>query len=326
MSKKRKGVQDIILIIWMGIFAIHLISINQLENQRTLLIHANELLSYCHGVFLYSYVVVFLKQNQKPIRLPVHFLGVVIYAYVVIHLLPHYWEKPVIILSAKVVLTGIYLLMTYRLVKNTIMDENQTKQIKSWIFFLIVGIGILLIIPVGHLLLHSKSLVATQNLVGNIAYSLFLMILGFWGIRIAPIFIPHSAQIQKSATKPKYNASALSAIEKNKLFKALEELMETTSPFLDATLTIKKVSKMLGVSSNQLSEIINSQHGNNFNDYINKYRVRELTAKIDNQEHQKKTLLALAHDCGFNSKPSFNRAFRKHVGSTPSEYIKRNNP
>jgi len=66
--------------------------------------------------------------------------------------------------------------------------------------------------------------------------------------------------------------------------------------------------------------VINSQSGYNFFEFVNKYRVVMVIDKMSGQELRTSTLLGLALDSGFNSKASFNRAFKKFTGRTPSEY------
>jgi AraC-like DNA-binding protein len=59
----------------------------------------------------------------------------------------------------------------------------------------------------------------------------------------------------------------------------------------------------------------------NFNDYINHHRVESVKKAFTNGEHKTTTLLGIAYDCGFNSKATFNRAFKKNTGLSPKEYI-----
>ena len=60
-----------------------------------------------------------------------------------------------------------------------------------------------------------------------------------------------------------------------------------------------------------------------FYDFINHYRVKEFVKKVENQEHLKHTILALSMDVGFNSKSTFNKAFKDTMQDTPSNYIKK---
>ncbi len=82
------------------------------------------------------------------------------------------------------------------------------------------------------------------------------------------------------------------------------------------------VSRELNIHPNTLSQVINRAEQKNFFDYINSLRVSEFKERTMKSDYQKYTLLSLAHDCGFNSKTSFNRNFKKITGKSPSEYLK----
>ena len=69
--------------------------------------------------------------------------------------------------------------------------------------------------------------------------------------------------------------------------------------------------------------MINNHYGKNFNDLINGLRCTAFQRKIEAGAHLRHTLLSIAMDCGFNSKSTFNRAFRKHTGYNPREAVKR---
>lgn len=62
----------------------------------------------------------------------------------------------------------------------------------------------------------------------------------------------------------------------------------------------------------------------NFNDFINQYRVKAVIKKMEAGEHTIQTLLGLALEVGFNSKSTFNRAFKRHTSRSPNDYIKEN--
>jgi AraC-like DNA-binding protein len=69
-----------------------------------------------------------------------------------------------------------------------------------------------------------------------------------------------------------------------------------------------------------LSQIINKGLHRRFNGYINDFRLRAIKQALQEGAHQRMSLLGIALDCGFNSKATFNRVFRKQFGQTPSEY------
>jgi AraC-like DNA-binding protein len=82
------------------------------------------------------------------------------------------------------------------------------------------------------------------------------------------------------------------------------------------------LAQSLNVHPNNLSQVINTFEGKTFFDYVNQKRIEEFKRIVSLPENQKFTLLALAHDCGFNSKTSFNRNFKNCTGLSPSEYLR----
>ncbi|NTD96352.1 AraC family transcriptional regulator [Agrobacterium tumefaciens] len=104
--------------------------------------------------------------------------------------------------------------------------------------------------------------------------------------------------------------------------RVLTELLDQQKPYLIADLTLSQLASLMMLNSGLLSKVINSGYDLNFNDFINGYRIKEVISRIDNQQHKKVTLLGIALDSGFNSKATFNRAFKKQTGKTPLEYIK----
>jgi AraC-like DNA-binding protein len=99
-------------------------------------------------------------------------------------------------------------------------------------------------------------------------------------------------------------------------------LMQRDKPFLNSELSATKLSVTLQISRHQLSEIINKEVGKNFYDFINEYRINEFKLRLADIKNNRLTILALAYDSGFSSKSSFNTAFKKHTGVTPSQFKK----
>ncbi|MEM1319657.1 MAG: AraC family transcriptional regulator [Bacteroidota bacterium] len=97
--------------------------------------------------------------------------------------------------------------------------------------------------------------------------------------------------------------------------------MEEKKPYLDSTITLKELSRKLNTNSSILSKVINTGFEQNFNDFINAYRVKGVQQKFKENAHEQLTLMSIALDCGFNSKATFNRAFRKFSGVSPREYL-----
>jgi AraC-like DNA-binding protein len=76
------------------------------------------------------------------------------------------------------------------------------------------------------------------------------------------------------------------------------------------------------MSTHNLSQLLNQNLEVSFSDFVNRYRVEYAMRRIDDPSSRDFTLVAIAREAGFSSKTSFNRAFKKVTGKTPSEYQK----
>lgn len=105
----------------------------------------------------------------------------------------------------------------------------------------------------------------------------------------------------------------------------IETLMHLNKMYENPELNIIDLSNIMGTHSKRVSQVINQGFKMNFNDFINHHRIKALVQKVEDGEHNNKTLLGLAFECGFNSKSTFNRAFKRYTSLSPMEYIQKNN-
>jgi AraC-like DNA-binding protein len=103
---------------------------------------------------------------------------------------------------------------------------------------------------------------------------------------------------------------------KNKVSK----LFEKEKPYLDSELTLSDLASRLKTNTSILSQVINKGFDKNFNDFINEFRIYEYQTKVKAPQYAHYTRLAVAFDCGFNSKATFNRAYKKLTGQNPSDF------
>ena len=125
-------------------------------------------------------------------------------------------------------------------------------------------------------------------------------------------------KIEAAATEDK--KPLLPADELETLKAKLQNLMRNEKPFLDSQLTLSVLAKQLGVNATVLSYVINNGFDRNFNDFVNEFRVNEVKNKLDGGAAENSNLLGIALDSGFNSKATFNRAFKKFTGASPKEF------
>lgn len=110
--------------------------------------------------------------------------------------------------------------------------------------------------------------------------------------------------------------------EINKQIIALDRLMKEKEPYLDPSLSIYELAKMTEHSTKELSILINHHLNLHFFDYVNKYRIEKAMEILRSPTNYKLTILEVLYDVGFNSKSSFNTAFKKHTQQTPTDYRK----
>lgn len=97
--------------------------------------------------------------------------------------------------------------------------------------------------------------------------------------------------------------------------------MTAERPYLDPDLSLADLARRLKTTPVLLSQVVNTGVGKNFNDFVNEYRVEEFKQQAQNPTNAHLSLLGIALDCGFNSKATFNRAFRKFTGTSPGEFL-----
>lgn len=119
--------------------------------------------------------------------------------------------------------------------------------------------------------------------------------------------------------KPKPIESKLPELEIQQYIKKLTNLMSTEKPYLEPSLTINDLSGKLRIPSWQLSHVINYAFNQNFFNFINSYRIEEVKKQLQSSAN-KKTVLEILYESGFNSKSTFNNVFKKYTGMTPTEF------
>jgi AraC-like DNA-binding protein len=100
----------------------------------------------------------------------------------------------------------------------------------------------------------------------------------------------------------------------------VEAIMQMEKLYLNPELTLSELAEKLQTHNSWISYVINTGFQKNFNDFVNAYRVADFQKKVNDPRLSHYTLLALAFECGFNSKSTFNRAVKKATGQLPSTF------
>jgi len=118
----------------------------------------------------------------------------------------------------------------------------------------------------------------------------------------------------------KYLGSNLTPDQIEKYKKQLLNLLNREKPFLNPQVSLADLSEKLTVSTKHLSQVINQSFNKSFFDFVNSYRIQEVQHILKESKDDKLTVLEAMYQAGFNSKSSFNTAFKKETGQTPTEF------
>lgn len=118
--------------------------------------------------------------------------------------------------------------------------------------------------------------------------------------------------------RDRYQYSTLSKQEMEKQFQIIKQSMEEEKVYLDPDLSLFRLAEITGIPARTISQIINEKTGMRFNDFLNTYRIEYSCQLL--KEKEEKTILRILLESGFNSKSTFNSAFKKHKRMTPFEY------
>lgn len=207
----------------------------------------------------------------------------------------------------------------------------------AWLRYLILGISVIWV----FVILGKDPLVYA-------AATLFVLFIGYFGIKQVgilartPVYGPPEETDDPEEQGPdsddmpppddaplseryKYEKSGLKDEQIGALHRQLTALMQEEKVYTNPEVTLSDLARELDIHPNYLSQLINSVEQKNFYDFINEHRVAEFKHLVTLPENQHYTLLTLAFECGFNSKTSFNRNFKKATGMTPSTYLDRLN-
>ena len=296
-----------------------------------------------YPIFLYNYVLTLTneKRKLKSILLsfsPAILVGIMMYPYFqmpmeVKYQFPSSGENiPLNMLPSAVVSLGCfiwYIVATFKALKK---HKQQILQVYSyrdnvdllWLRRLAVTFSFFFFFDMGLAIVFSiiEIPLAWTDFSFYIMLTFFIFILGYFGYRQGEIFRfeplniareAHESHAKEELHDHKAEIPVINEADAQKL----SALMKEEQPFLESSLTINDLSRMMDMPPHQLSRVINRHFGMNFFEYVNQYRIEYFKQLAADPKYQHYSLLGLGLECGFNSKSSFNRVFKEHTGLTP---------
>lgn len=194
-------------------------------------------------------------------------------------------------------------------------------EMKLWIKIIT---GCFLAFTIAHVIFYTLTTLKTDIVGNRVDYFITMILVSLIGIVcyfafIHPSIFHRGTPIEKLVPLVKYRKTGLTEEFSLEMKSKLEALMDTEKPFLDPEIRLDGVASLLDVSRNHASQIINEHFSMNFFEFINYYRIREAKHLLSSNT-KNVSVIDAAFQSGFNNRISFYKAFKKFVGTTPSEY------
>lgn len=348
LGKKPKSLADKILSSWMFCVGIHLFmfyfSYTEFDMKHPHLLGLAGPLPFVHGPFLYLYSAALTQKLENwNKRILLHFIPVALFYLIYSEILFTYsgqekiafveavkagetrWPLP-LFLPAMIISAVSYMHLTRKLYFQHQQNIQQQLSFDTasvnlhWLRNLMIGLSSVWTVVI---IINITGANSQTDQVIFISVVLFVAFIGYYGIRQGDIFaspgLPPTPD--KEPDSVRYQKSGLKDHDIERIESSLVQLMAEHKVFLRETLSLPQLAKELNTHSTYLSQVINDRFKQNFYDFVNTYRIEEFKTLVDDPNNRALTIAALAQDCGFASKASFNKSFKKFNQQTPSEYI-----
>lgn len=230
---------------------------------------------------------------------------------------------------------GFYALQKHQVKIKKYFSNLKGKDL-AWLKYILVGLLSLSILSFLLYLLalqlpDQQALITSINLILLMA---FLFVIAIYSFRQETIFdssfdwirdVEQSPPVKlKSELIPKYEKSGLKKNEIERINNKLDDFIDAKG-FLNPELSLTTLSEDVGVAPHKISEVLSKHRKTSFYDLINSHRIEAVKSALKDPAFSHLSVLGIAYDCGYNSKSTFNTAFKKFTGQNPSEYRKLSN-
>lgn len=210
----------------------------------------------------------------------------------------HFWNYGFVVfhLSIYLVLSWVCLARHY---------QKASGSLVQWYRNIVIGVTLICVYYLSNFLT-----VGLHYITGPIFYSFLIYAFSY-------LFLN-----RHNLTLEKYSSSVLDRGASRDLFLKIKKLVMDEQMFLIPDISVKKIANRLTISPRLVSQVINENDQQNFNEFVNQFRIEKAKTLLADWENANKKIATIAYDTGFGTVTSFNIAFKKKTGLTPSEYRK----
>jgi len=318
-NKKVNILSNRILSVWLLLLcfdltvkAIFLSNENKVFNFSYFLI---QFFPFLYASSFYIYVRTLTSGQSLHVKDLIHFLAFLVFFIVNIPALfglfnaqplgLRYYNSILYASSISYVTAGLVVIFRYR--KNLLLQKVDIAKINlNWLMIMGYSQIVIWLIALSQWLLPVKGY---NEWTIYIAVSVWILLMGY---------LSHSQQTIDPISHIKTRKTVVDTKKFDNVKDKIEWQVSHNNIHLKPNLTIRQLAKVTGYPEYLISQYINRIHGMNFYDFINQLRIEH--AKFLLQSNTKQTILDVAYACGYNSKSTFNSAFKKYTELTPSQF------
>lgn len=254
-------------------------------------------------------LLVYLRSTRSKAEIAIwHFIPFVLY-------LSNYLfdGAPGLVPAYLIALAQLLHLITYSILILRRVGQQQTtdgRKVHVWKRKVAMAFsGYVLTFILYYLLVWTGLLELEYDYMISAASSFFIYFIGYYGFNYQELLGQNEA--------PRYEKSGLGTSASLAIAKKLTEVMSSEKLFLQNSLKLRDLADRLEIQSNYVSQVINEVEGKNFADFVNEYRVANAKELLQCTDMK---IMNVGIASGFNNKASFNHAFKKLTGMSPSAY------
>ncbi len=208
--------------------------------------------------------------------------------------------------------------------KRRFKDNFSTDMVRNirWLFYFVLGnMGMITLaaLTVTYFLIKGMGIPFT---IAEDVVTLLILLFFIYYLITKPEILPMDIVEEEKPVEKKYAKVRLPDETRRGYAKKLENFMVEKQPFLDENISVRQISEELNIPRHHISMTINIEFDQNFYNYVNRYRIRYAEDLLMDTEESDESILMIAYRSGFQSKTSFNKAFKTINEMTPSEYRK----
>lgn len=282
------------------------------------------------GPLLYFYVRSLLRSGRSTGRKwALHFLPVLLN---VIYNIPFYLESDAVKIAGlslgitptvrvirilALVQFLVYLFLSFREIREFRVQAREryaslSRMKVRWIVFLGLAIGTILLVNI-----VPDLPIPVLSPLGSFWEALVIVFLGYKGLTRPALFLDKDFWNPPART----DHALIPESRQQAYLDRILDFMSREKPYLDPELSLEILAGRLGMPPVYCSFLINRRLNVNFFRFVNGYRIDEFKQRLE-RTAASGTILEAAFESGFNSKSTFNAAFKEAEGVTPSQYLK----